>query len=579
MRYGIIGNCKTAALVRENGGIEWCCLPKFDSPSVFAAILDPGAGCFEIGPVRKGTIRQSYIPKTAILQTEFDDGENTFVLTDFMPRYREGTAYTKPPEIHRILKPLRGKPEIRVIYKPRLNYSQGNTKITCHPNVVTASNGLESIYLYSSLPLSEILAEKPIVLEKDQFLLLTYFEKFETPSSAYGNDMFEKTREYWEGWSNHCRLPSLFPEQVLRSALTLKLLTYDETGAIVAAATTSLPEILGESRNWDYRYCWLRDSSLILESLKSIGHFEEARGFIHFLLRLFESKQTKIQIVYSIEGKTDIGERILPHLKGYKNSPPVRIGNNACHTRQNDIFGEVLNTIYLYYCHYEFERLPEEVWSLVKFLVNTTAKEWATPDAGIWEFRHRRKHFTYSKILSWVAMDRGIKIAGKLGKEYAAHNWQAVADAVWKNIHDNGWMKKSGAYTQSYGSTMMDASLLLIPRYGFLENADPRWIATVHRCEEALVQNGFTFRYTNADDFGKPKNAFIVASLWMAKALYTIGEKEKALRIFEKILSHANHLGLLSESINPDTGELLGNFPQAYSHMAVINTATLLAKG
>lgn len=578
MRYGIIGNCKTAALVHETGSIDWSCLPNFDSPSTFASLLDPGAGHFQISTPSPFKTTQSYIPSTNILKTRFDDGENAFDVIDFMPRYRDGSAYRHPVEIHRILKPLKGSPAVRISFQSRMNYASGKTLIKLRPSVITASNGLESLFLYSSLPLENIVEERVIPLQQDHFLLLTYHEKIEPPSFKHSWEMFEKTKDYWETWSSHCRLPPLYPEAVLRSALALKLMTYEETGAIIAAPTTSIPEIIGKERNWDYRYCWLRDASLMLEALKGIGHFEEARAFIHFLLKILESKQTKVQIVYGINGRTNLEEKTLDHFKGYKNSGPVRIGNNACHTQQNDIFGEVLNALYLYYIHYQFEKLPDEVWSLTKFLANTTAKEWSTPDAGIWEFRHKKAHFTFSKILSWVALDRGIKIAGAIGKDYAPKIWQPVANAICRDIEEKGWNQEQNAYTQTYHSPNFDVSLLLMHHYGFIDKENPRWVSTVLRCEEALMKNGFVFRYTSADDFGQPKNAFIVASFWLATALHTIGEKERGRHLFEKILSHANHLGLLSEDIDPDTGELLGNFPQAYSHMALIHTACTMSK-
>lgn len=579
MHYGIIGNCKTAALVHKSGRIEWCCLPKFDSPSVFASILDPEGGYFEVRLSGTHSVRQNYIPKTNILYTEFDDGQNAFATIDFMPRYREGTIFKKPLEIHRFLKPLRGQPTIRISFKPRLNYAQKETKVKLRPNSITASNGLESIYLYSSLSLISLMEGTSLSLQEENYLLLTYHEKLELPDLSYVREMFEKTKKYWEGWSGHCRLPSLFSDEVLRSALTLKLLTYEETGALIAAATTSLPEVLGNERNWDYRYCWLRDSSLVLEALKSMGHFEEARGFIHFLLRIFESKQTKVQILYGIGGRSNLEEKILPHLRGYKDSGPVRIGNNAWHTRQNDIFGEILNTIYLYYFHHQIEKMPEEVWSLVKFLVHTIAQDWFTPDAGIWEIRHRKEHFTFSKVLSWVALDRGIKIAEKIGKHYAVENWRPFALEIRKDIESKGWNEEIGSFTQVYGSADVDASLLLMEHYGFLTSQDPRWIGTVKQCEKQLMQNGYVFRYKNEDDFGKPKNAFIVAAFWMVNALYSIGESKKALKLFEGTLAKANHLGLFSEDFDVKTGELLGNFPQAYSHMALINTVNMLSQG
>ena len=578
MQYGIIGNSSTAALVHQSGSIDWCCLPRFDSPSAFAALLDPAGGRFEVTSVGAVVTRQSYVAKTAILRTEFDQGDESFAVIDFMPRYLDGQACSRPLEIHRILKPLRGRPAVRVRFEPRLNYARGETRVARTADTITAVNGLEDLFLYSSLPLDKIVAGEPMVLEGDHYLLLTYHEKLDPPSLTYANEMFEKTREHWEAWSDECRLPSFWSDRVLRSAITLKLLTYESTGAMVAAVTTSIPEAVGEERNWDYRYCWLRDASLVLESLKSVGHFREARGFIGFLLNIFESKQSKIQILYRVDGSTDLDEKILPHLHGYRGSSPVRIGNNACRTRQNDIFGEVLNAIHLYYHHYEFERMPREVWSLVKFLVNTVIRDWGNRDAGIWEFRHRPRHFTHSKMLSWVALDRGIRIAKRIGRDAVASEWAPLADTIREDILHKGWKSRAGSFTQTYGSNALDVSLLQATRLGFLDPADTRWVGTVRSCERSLCRNGVVLRYSNPDDFGPPKNGFVLASFWMAKALHTIGERQKAIDLAEATMAHANHLGLLSEDIDAQTGELLGNFPQAYSHLAVVNTANLLGR-
>jgi len=578
MRYGIIGNCNTAALVHESGSIDWCCLPRFDSPSIFGAILDPGAGAFKVGPARPGRVVQSYLHGTAILRTEFDDGESAFALTDFMPRYHDGRGWQKPLEIHRVLTPLRGRPAVCVSFQPRLDYARNHTQVVRRGEMIEATNSLEDVFLYSSLDLDCVLAETPIEFEHEQFIVLSYHEKMTAPTHAYVRDLLERTNTQWQEWSRRCHLPAEWPEEVLRSAITLKLLTYEDTGAMVAAATTSLPEAIGEVRNWDYRFCWLRDASLVLEAMASVGQFDEMRGFVQFLLHLFESKQTQVQIAYRIDGSPDLDEEILPHLAGYRDSRPVRIGNAASRTRQNDIFGEVLNTIYLYYCRYELEPMSEEMWSLVKFMVRTSAREWAKRDAGIWEYRHRRRHFTHSKILSWVAVDRGVDIATRLGRTALANEWADVARTIHADILQRGWSSKVGAFTQAYRSQALDVSILQASHVGFIKPDDPRWVSTVRACEKALGRNGFAMRYTSADDFGVPRSAFIIASLWMAKALDVIGESETARAWFERTLSCANHLGLLSEDVDTLTGEQLGNFPQAYSHMALINTAHQLSR-
>ncbi len=575
MRYGLIGNCKTAALIHESGRLEWCCLPNFDSPSAFASILDPLGGHFEISPEKQGTIHQSYISQTNILQTEFDDGENAFVILDFMPRYREADSYHYPLEIHRYLKPLRGKPKIKVSFDPRLNYAEGKTHLECSENGIRARHEFEEVFLYSSYEAQKVLEGFILPLEKEEFFLLTYHEKMQQPSLEYTQEMYAKTKKYWETWSAACHLPKLAPDAVLRSALALKLMTVEETGAIVAAPTTSLPEALRESRNWDYRYCWLRDSSLTLEALKRVGQYKEAQAFIKFLLKILESKKNKIQIMYGIDGRTHLEEKILVHLKGYKGSAPVRVGNAAALMKQNDIYGEVLDCLYLYYFHYKLEKMSDEVWSLVKFLVNIISKEWTTADAGIWEYRYREAHFTFSKVLSWVALDRGSLIAEKMDRPELALQWRNIADEIKDDVHLKAWNPHLNSYTQTYGSSDFDVSVLRMCRYGFIEKDDPRWISTVQQCEKALLNNGFGFRYTSPDDFGKPKSSFILATFWIIKALHSIGEKEKALSLFNQTLAYANHLGLFSEDVNPLNLELLGNFPQAFSHMALINTAYL----
>jgi GH15 family glucan-1,4-alpha-glucosidase len=578
MRYGIIGNCNTAALVHETGAIDWCCLPRFDSASIFAAILDPAGGTFKVAPARPSRVHQSYLHATAILRTEFDDGESAFALTDFMPRYHDGRAWQKPLEIHRVLTPLRGRPVVQIQFHPRLDYARNRTTVMQRDGVLEVTNALEDVFLYSSMDLARVMSGEPIEISDEEWLVLSYHEKLVPPNLGYVRDMTERTRLQWEEWARGCHLPAEWSEQVLRSAITLKLLIYEDTGAMVAAATTSLPETVGEVRNWDYRFCWLRDSSLVLEAMARIGQFQEMKGFVNFLLQIFESKQTKVQILYRVDGSPDLEEEILSHLQGYRESKPVRIGNAASRTRQNDIFGEVINTIHLYYVKYQLEPMPEDMWSLVKFMVRTSAREWATRDAGIWEYRHRRRHFTHSKLLSWVAVDRGADIASRLGRTSVASEWGPVARAIREDILARGWSPRVGAFTQAYGSQALDVAILQASRFGFLDVTDPRWISTVRACERSLCRNGYTFRYTSADDFGVPRSAFIVATLWMAKALDTIGDHAAARTIFEHMLSRANHLGLLSEDVDIESGELLGNFPQAYSHMAIINTAHQLSR-
>ncbi|KAB2843267.1 glycoside hydrolase family 15 protein [bacterium] len=578
MRYGIIGNCKSAALVHENSSIDWLCLPNFDNPSIFAKILDEEGGHFRIVPKTEGRIRQSYLPETNVLRTEFDDGQNAFSVVDYMPRHRVADRYWHPPEVHRVLEPIRGRPEFRVQFFPRLNYAEGVSNLDIQGNMACVRHGQEDVFLYASLPLDQVLGNGFYSLERPEFFLLSYHEQLATPDIVRVLEERAKTEAYWRTWSSRCRLPAVAPQAVLRSALVLKLMTFQETGAIIAAPTTSLPETVGEGRNWDYRYCWLRDASLMLEALASVGHHEEAETFLSFLLDILESKQSRVQILYRIDGGTHLEERVLPHLRGFRNSPPVRVGNAAATQRQNDVFGEVLEALYQYSEARGVEHLAAGHWSLVKFLVRTIAAQWREEDSGIWEYRNRKAHFTFSKVLSWVALDRGTRIARSLGKDMLVAEWEGLARQIREEILAKAWNPALQSFTQSYESDVLDVALLRMQGMGFLESTDPKWISTVRRCAADLLRDGFGFRYTATDDFGRPKNSFVLASFWIAKALVSIGEISRAEEIFEKVLAHANHLGLLSEHIDPETGELVGNFPQAFSHMALINTANLLAK-
>lgn len=579
MRYGLIGNCKTAALVHETGSVDWACFPNFDSPSAFARILDPKGGCFKVSMAGFTQTSQQYLPHTNILSTRFESGDDGFEVLDFMPRHRENETYLHPVEIHRILRPIKGEPVLEVTFDPRLNYARDETRLSLENGFILAQNNVEHLYLYSSLDLRAIFERRPVRLAKEEFLLLAYHEKIGAPNLAGSLDALAKTQNYWEGWSSRCNLPKIAPNECLRSALALKLMTFEPTGAIVAATTTSLPEIAGFNRNWDYRFCWLRDASLMLEALTSIGHFKEAKAFIHFLLNTFESKQTRIQILYGIDGRTNLHEETLDHLAGYKNSRPVRIGNQAALQRQNDIYGEMINALYLYFFHYRIEKMTDDVWSLIKFLATLAKREWQTPDAGIWEYRNRLAHFTFSKILSWVALDRASKIAREVGNASLAVDWGETAAKIKKEVLEKGFNPKIGAFTQAYECPDLDVGTLLMEHYGFLGAKDPYWISTVHQHTEQLIRNGYGFRYIADDDFGAPQTSFTLATFWIAKALYSIGEKSKARQLFDRALEAANHVGLLSEDVDIQTGELLGNFPQAYSHMAVINTAHLLSRG
>ena len=389
---------------------------------------------------------------------------------------------------------------------------------------------------------------------------------------------YERTKTYWLDWTQKLRLPRNYREAAVRSAITLKLLSFEKTGAVIAAPTTSLPEIIGENRNWDYRFCWIRDASMTIELYARIGHSNTAARFMNFILSLLPNKTDNIRVMYSITGEKQLVERTLPHLSGYENSQPVRVGNNAYIQDQNDLYGELIEAIYTYFIinHKRDLQQTEEIWTVVRTLVKKVAQIWQTPDSGIWERREKLQHYVHSKMMNWVAMDRAAKIAKLLNKKMYVKEWNKLAGLIRADILENGWNEKLQAFAMYYGADIYDASNLLMLHYGFLDKKDPKMISTVKEYHKHLTQNNFTFRYLAEDEFGQPKNAFIVTTFWMINSLYLIGEKDQARQMFEHINKQRNALGLFSEAIEIANGRLTGNFPQGYSHLAHIQTILLM---
>ena len=384
----------------------------------------------------------------------------------------------------------------------------------------------------------------------------------------------ERTKVYWLDWAAKTPDYQKFKDEIIRSAITLKMLTYDKTGAVLAAATTSLPETIGEVRNWDYRFCWIRDASMVIKVVSELGHKNSAKRYLQFIIDLMPDKDEKLQIMYGINKEKTLTERTLSHFDGYKGSKPVRVGNAAYKQRQNDIYGILMDVIYEQLKNFsnDIENV-EELWSITKGIVWIVGKHWEEPDKGIWEFRGEDKHFTFSKVLCWVALDRAIKVANMFGKTRKLERWIALEQKIKKDIHENAWNSDINAFVQSYGSRHLDASVLLMEPYGFIHAKDPKYVNTVKAIEEGLSNDGLLYRYKNEDDFGLPSSSFTICTFWFINALFKIGEEEKALERFERLLSYSNHLGLFSEDIDFKTKRLLGNFPQAYSHLALIECA------
>lgn len=583
LNFGVIGNCKSAALIDQKGTIAWCCLPDFDSSSVFAQLLDAeNGGCFSIEPEGDYRIAQHYIRKTNILVTSFFNDEHAFDVVDFMPRYKaEDGTYHCPPDIIRYLRIVRGHPTVRIHYQPRPAYAQNPVHCETTDAFIkhmTTKGAYESVYLYTSLPFDAVIQSRPIRLENDSFLLLSYNQKLFVPDMNWVELELERTKVYWMGWVAKTKVLSAYQEQVERSSLVLKLLAYQKTGAILAAVTTSLPETIGEVRNWDYRFCWLRDASMTISILSKLGHYNVAARFLEFILNIIPFKDEKIQIMYPINHRRKMTERTLPWLAGYENSRPVRIGNAAAKQKQNDIFGIVLDAIYQSLVIFH-AILPnkEELWTVVRTLSRHIEKNWRELDSSIWEFRTEQKHFTFSKIICWVGMDRAARIASFLGRQTDAYAYVKLRDRIKADILKNGCHPETGALTQSYGGRSMDAANLLAKHYGFLSPTDPVYISTVTQTVDELCRDGLMYRYKTADDFGLPKTSFTTCTFWAIKSLYLIGQKDRAREMFEQVLTYSNHLGLYSEDIDFESKRLLGNFPQGYSHISLIDTAITLS--
>ncbi|MFV8282415.1 glycoside hydrolase family 15 protein [Christiangramia marina] len=583
--YGIISNCKSAALISKTGSLDWCCMPNFNSSAVFAKILDDEiGGSFEILIGDDYKITQEYLWETNILSTVFDNGTDAFQLIDFMPRYpREDGSYYAPPDVIRFFRLMKGEPKFSIKYNPKLDFAREKTYNENKGDYIksfTKEGKYDSAYLYSSLNLNDILQQKEITLTGNAYCLVGYHEKLVEQTLDRSYLKFQRTKVYWMNWADNTTRYTHYGQEIMRSALVLKALSYKKSGAVLAAATTSLPETIGEERNWDYRFCWIRDASMVIKVMAGLGHIKSAKDFLQFIIDIIPHKDEKIQIMYGINGEKELTEHILSHLKGYEGSSPVRTGNAAYIQKQNDIYGILMEVIYQQFLMFETSlENSEALWTVVRGIVMIVEENWTKPDKGIWELRTEDRHFVFSKLLCWVAVDRAIKIGEVLRMGINDTKWIALREEIYQDIYENGWNEEKQAYTQSYGSADLDASTLLMQPYGFIEADDPRFVSTVQATERELCEDGLMYRYKNNDDFGKPTSSFTICTFWLIDSLYKIGDKKKAKDMFDQLLSYSNHLGLFSEDIDFKTKRLLGNFPQAYSHLALIETAANFSKG
>ena len=581
--YGVIGDLHTAALVGRNGSIDWCCAPRFDSPSVFGAILDAqrGGRCV-IAPAAPAVSEQRYLPGTNVLVNTFTPHAGGAVqLTDFMP---VGPARDGRGEIHRRVRCLRGSAEVDVVFEPRFNYGSKVPAMTRRRHGVLATDQDDDVATITtakavSWQVEDGRATARVALGADEavWFVLRFDDDEVHPVEQYrSEEKLQATIEWWDAWSSRLTYQGPYRQEVERSALALKLCCYEPSGAILAAPTTSLPEWLSGQRNWDYRFTWLRDSAFVLYAFDALGYAAEADAFMRFLKRVGRRYEARhFQIMYAVDGGRELRERVLDHLDGYGGSRPVRVGNSAADQFQLDVYGDMLETGDIWRQRHQ---MTEGTWKVLRELVDWTAGNWRGPDSGIWEPRSAQKQYVHSKVMAWVALDRGARIAAELELPGDVERWRREADLVHAEVQERGWDPSRQTFVQAYGEPQLDAALLVIPKVRFLPRTDPKVRSTLAaiRKELATVCEDLIYRYRAPDGVVGDEGAFVVCSFWMAQNLAMVGEHAEAERLFKNLLRRGNHLGLFAEEIDPATGAHLGNFPQGLSHAALINTAHIL---
>ena len=586
--YGIVGDLHTVALVATDGSIDWCCLPQFDSPSVFGALLDERkGGYFKVSGVGDQLHRQLYHPDTNVLMTHFSDPNGVALLEDFMPigGLIPGENRRYSPSIVRRVTAVRGERRMRVECYPAFDYARSSHKVVrVSTGAVFESESGEKVGLSLSVPFEVhkggVIAEFDLLAGQSVSMALCTMQAGdrEPPQMTDENAqrLFEDTIKFWRSWLSRCTYRGRWREMVYRSVLTLKLLTFAPTGAIVAAPTCSLPELVGGSRNWDYRYTWLRDAAFTVYGFMRVGLTEEAGQFMKWVEeRISEVPEGKVPgIMYRLNGDPTIHEETLEHLEGYRGSRPVRVGNSAHHQLQLDIFGELMDSVYLYNKY--GSPISYDFWKQLRKLVNWVAANWRQPDEGIWEVRGGRQQFVFSKLMCWVALDRALRLADKRSFPADRNLWLKERDAIYETIMDRGWNSQRGAFVQSFDSQVVDAANLLMPLVFFISPTDPRMLSTIDTVLRDLTSDGLVHRYDvkeAADDgIAEEEGSFSICSFWLVEALTRAGRLDEARFMFERMLGYSNHVGLYSEEIGP-SGEALGNFPQAFTHLSLISAA------
>ncbi|MET8246400.1 glycoside hydrolase family 15 protein [Streptomyces sp. NPDC005202] len=582
--HGLIGDLRSVALVGTNGTIDWYCCPSFDDPSVFASILDAErGGCFELAAAQGARTKQFYFPDTNVLITRFSTEDGVGEVQDFMPVTGDSAEVARHRLIRRVVC-VRGTIPFRARVAPRFNYGIDPHTVRMTGAVALFESADRSLALTATVPLetdgSDVRADFKLAEGESAVFALDQVGGDVTPrrcARTEAEEQFSATVAYWRRWLSQSRYRGRWREMVHRSALTLKLLTHAPTGAIVAAPTTSLPEQLGGQRNWDYRYVWIRDAAFCVYALLRLGFTGEAEAFMRFLTRHISPGDGKaagpLQIMYGIDGRTELPERELGHLEGHQGSAPVRVGNAAADQLQLDIYGALIDSIYLY--DKWAQPISSDQWDDVCALVDWVCDHWDQPDEGVWETRGGRKNFLYSRLMCWVAVERAIRLANRRGLPADLPRWRQCRDTIYRRIMKHGWSVKRQAFAQYEDGDVLDAAVLMMPMAKFIAPTDPKWLSTLDALTEELVSDSLVYRYdpqASPDGLRGDEGTFSICSFWYVEALTRAGRLDEARLAFEKMLTYANHLGLYAEEIS-NTGEQQGNFPQAFTHLSLISAA------
>jgi GH15 family glucan-1,4-alpha-glucosidase len=577
--YALLANLQTASLVHRGGSIDWCCFPRFDSDAVFTAILGRREhGRWLIAPEAPAEPRRRYRGHSLVLETEWKTSEGRIRINDFMPPRGQAA------QIVRIIEGLSGRVSVRSELVLRFGYGRIVPSVRRLEDAQVATAGPDAIVLHTTAPISRentttVSTFEVGAGERVPFALTWFPSHARVPAVVDADEALRQTEVFWREWSSRCGYEGPYRDAVLQSLIVLKGLTYRPTGAIVAAPTTSLPESPGGERNWDYRYCWLRDATLTLLALVNSGYRAEASEWRDWLLRAAAGDPDQIQIMYGVGGERRLPEWVADWLPGFEGSRPVRIGNAAAEQTQLDVYGEVTDALYQARVHNVGASLP--AWELGRHVLGLLEQRWREPDEGIWEVRGQRRHFTHSKVMAWAAFDRGIKLCEEFGREGPLERWRAIRGEIHAQVCRHAWNHQLGSFTQFYGGSQLDASLLLLPQVGFLPPEDPRVRGTLAAVQSQLLAEGFLLRYRTEqtiDGLPAGEGAFLPCSFWLVDALVLDGRHDEATELFERLLGVRNDLGLLAEEYDPAEQRLLGNFPQAFSHIALVNSALTLAR-